>query len=190
MPTRWRVVVRGVVARRRRARGGRWVAVGTSSSSSSGSKGYGGEVGTHAGLPGEVGVEGPVARSMRLGGVHHVAVICEDLGRSLEFYCGVLGLAIQPGRQEDKLPFRGAFLDIGGGHAIHLMELPNPDPTDLAARPSHGGRDRHMCMALGDIAPLAEALEGAGVPFTMSKSGRKALFTRDPDSNTLEFFET
>eukprot|EP00976_Prorocentrum_cordatum_P098768 1191555-Prorocentrum_minimum.AAC.1 len=24
------------------------------------------------------------------------------------------------------------------------MELPNPDPTELSARPEHGGRDRHM----------------------------------------------
>lgn len=31
---------------------------------------------------------------------------------------------------------------------IHLMELPNPDPTELAARPGHGGRDRHMYAAL------------------------------------------
>jgi len=155
----------------------------------SASKGYGGEVETHASLPGEVGVEGAVAQRMRLGGVHHVAVICADLGRALDFYCGLLGLAIQPGRREDKLPFRGAFVDIGGGHAIHLMELPNPDPTDVGARPEHGGRDRHVCMALGDIAPLAEALDSAGVPYTMSKSGRKALFTRDPDCNTLEFFE-
>jgi len=35
-----------------------------------------------------------------------------------------------------------------GNDMIHLMELPNPDPTELAARPEHGGRDRHMYAAL------------------------------------------
>ncbi len=29
---------------------------------------------------------------------------------------------------------------------IHLMELPNPDPTAPEQRPEHGGRDRHICV--------------------------------------------
>ncbi|CAN1799334.1 hypothetical protein LINPERHAP1_LOCUS22074 [Linum perenne] len=55
---------------------------------------------------------------------------------------------------------------------IHLMELPNPDP--LTGRPEHGGRDRHACLAIRH-------------PYTLSKSGRPAIFTRDPDANALEF---
>jgi len=31
------------------------------------------------------------------------------------------------------------------------------------------------------------ALEKAGVPYSMSKSGRAALFCRDPDGNAIEF---
>lgn len=27
----------------------------------------------------------------------------------------------------------------------------------------------------------------AGIPYTLSKSGRPAIFTRDPDANALEF---
>ena len=67
------------------------------------------------------------------------------------------------------------------------MQLPNPD-TGIA-RPEHGGRDRHIALAVADMAALKSRLEAAGVKYTASKSGRVALFCRDPDSNTLEFVE-
>jgi choline dehydrogenase-like flavoprotein len=35
---------------------------------------------------------------------------------------------------------------------IHLMEVPNPDPTALSARPAHGGRDRHATPLQDDAA--------------------------------------
>jgi glyoxylase I family protein len=72
---------------------------------------------------------------------------------------------------------------------IHLMEVPNPDPTDLALRPAHGGRDRHACFGVDSCDQLAAALSAKGVPFTRSASGRPALFFRDPDGNTLECAE-
>lgn len=119
-------------------------------------------------------------------GVHHVALLTEDLERSLDFYQGILGLEINPDRPHSKLPYRGAWLWIGP-EMIHLMELPNPDP--LAGRPDHGGRDRHFCVGVASIDPLVEKLEAAGIPYTKSMSGRPALFFRDPDMNTLEVVE-
>lgn len=44
------------------------------------------------------------------------------------------GLDTNPDRPDDKLPYRGAWLWIGP-EMIHLMELPNPDPTERAKRP-------------------------------------------------------
>jgi len=78
-------------------------------------------------------------------GVHHVGMICKDLEKSVVFYRDVLGLPTKMDRPDDKLPFRGAWFWIGT-ESIHLMEVPNPDPTDLSLRPEHGGRDRHFCM--------------------------------------------
>ncbi|KAI8470178.1 MAG: glyoxylase family protein [Monoraphidium minutum] len=123
--------------------------------------------------------------SVVIHGVHHVALICADLEKSLEFYQGVLGLEVNPDRPHDKLPYRGAWLWIGP-EMIHLMELPNPDPSDAATRPQHGGRDRHFCIGVADIAPLVAKLDAAGIPFTKSMSGRPAVFFRDPDANVLE----
>ncbi|XP_050215531.1 glyoxylase I 4 [Mercurialis annua] len=116
--------------------------------------------------------------------VHHVGVLCENLERSLEFYQGILGLEINEARPHDKLPYRGAWLWVGS-EMIHLMELSNPDP--LTGRPEHGGRDRHTCIAIRDVSKLKVILDKAGIPYTLSKSGRPAIFTRDPDANALEF---
>ncbi|KAK6941348.1 Glyoxalase/fosfomycin resistance/dioxygenase domain [Dillenia turbinata] len=118
--------------------------------------------------------------------IHHVGILCENLERSLDFYQNILGLEINEARPHDKLPYRGAWLWVGS-EMIHLMELPNPDP--LTGRPEHGGRDRHACIAIKDVSKLKEILDKAGVPYTLSKSGRPAIFTRDPDANALEFVQ-
>ncbi len=116
--------------------------------------------------------------------LHHVSLLVADTARSLEFYGGLLGLEVDPARPD--LGFPGAWLKIGS-RQIHLLELPNPDP--VLGRPEHGGRDRHTALLVSDLRRLAERLERAGVGYRMSRSGRAALFCRDPDGNTLELIE-
>ena len=116
--------------------------------------------------------------------VVHVGLLVEDTTRSVAFYQGVLGLGLNMTRPD--LGYPGAWIQVGR-QQIHLMELPNPDPSE--GRPNHGGQDRHLALAISDIAALKQALETADVAYTMSKSGRKALFCRDPDGNALEFVE-
>jgi glyoxylase I family protein len=74
-----------------------------------------------------------------------------------------------------------------GSSQIHLMELPNPDPTE--GRPVHGGRDRHVAITINNIDILKEKLDLHNIPSTMSQSGRRALFCRDLDGNAFEFME-
>lgn len=112
---------------------------------------------------------------------HHVSLLVADTARSLDFYCGVLGLEIEPSRPE--LGFPGAWLKIGGGQ-IHLLELPNPDSN--SDRPEHGGRDRHTALQVDDFDGLRKRLDQTGIPYTLSRSGRQALFCRDPDGNAIE----
>lgn len=119
-----------------------------------------------------------------LQSILHATVIVADLQKSLGFYCDVLGLQIDPNRPD--LGYPGAWLDVGS-QQIHLMQLPNPDPT--TGRPEHGGRDRHTAFAVTDFVRLQNCLDEAGVTYTLSKSGRKAMFCRDPDGNALEFIQ-
>jgi glyoxylase I family protein len=115
---------------------------------------------------------------------HHASVIVSDTERSLGFYRDLLGMELDLNRPD--LGFPGAWLHLEGG-AIHLLQLPNPDPVE--GRPDHGGRDRHLALGVPDLDRLAQALDGAGIAYTRSRSGRRALFCRDPDGNTLELIE-
>ena len=116
--------------------------------------------------------------------IHHASLLVADTGRALAFYRDLLGLEVVADRPD--LGYPGAWLQVGG-RQIHLLELPNPDP--VAGRPAHGGRDRHLALAVTDLDGLADRLGAAGVTFTLSRSGRRALFCRDPDANALEFVE-
>lgn len=119
-----------------------------------------------------------------IGRLHHVSLLVADARTALEFYVGVLGLAADPARPD--LGYPGAWLMVGD-QQIHLLELPSPDPR--SGRPEHGGRDRHVCLSVHDVDALRAALVRHGIAYTASRSGRRALFCRDPDGNALEFVE-
>lgn len=114
----------------------------------------------------------------------HASVIVSDTQRALDFYHGVLGLVVSPGRPE--LGYPGAWLSLGD-QQLHLLEVPNPDP--VSGRPEHGGRDRHIAIGVQHLTKLKQRLDEQGLHYTSSKSGRSALFVRDPDGNTLELIE-
>lgn len=115
----------------------------------------------------------------------HAGLLVSDLARARHFYESVLGLVPSPNRPA--LPYPGEWYELGGGQQLHLMNLPNPDAD--AVRPEHGGRDRHIAFGVKDLAALRARLDAADIGCTLSKSGRAALFCRDPDGNTLEFVE-
>ncbi len=115
----------------------------------------------------------------------HAGLLVSDLGRARTFYETVVGL--QRFEKRPDLPYPGEWYDLGGGQQLHLMGLPNPDAASI--RPEHGGRDHHIALGVRNIDALKARLNAAGVQYSVSKSGRAALFCRDPDANTLEFVE-
>lgn len=115
----------------------------------------------------------------------HVSVLVTDIAKSLHFYRDVLGLQLDPRRPD--LGYPGAWLNVGV-QQIHLLELPRSGSR--GEPPAHGGRDYHTALYVSQLDALKRALEQAGTTYTLSKSGRRALFCRDPDGNALEFIET
>ncbi|SIN87041.1 glyoxylase I family protein [Sulfurivirga caldicuralii] len=121
---------------------------------------------------------------MAVIGLDHVSILVSDAEKAYAFYHKVLGLTTLP---RPNLGFPGYWLDLNDGRSLHLMQLPNP--YSGAEKPAHGGRDMHFALRVDDLAWHAEQLEQLQIPFTRSKSGRKALFFRDLDGNAVELFE-
>ena len=119
----------------------------------------------------------------KIHAIHHASIIVSDTERALAFYRDLLGIEQC---ERPHLGFPCAWLQIGD-QQIHLLELPNPDP--VTGRPDHGGRDRHIAFSVTGLDSIVEKLQEQGVPYTLSKSGRKALFCRDPDGNAVELIE-
>ena len=118
-----------------------------------------------------------------IAGIHHVSFLIADLTRARAFYEDVLGL--QRNTSRPSMSFDGVWYDVAQNQQVHLMVL-----TDVEAglqRPLHGGRDRHVAFKVSDMAQLITQLDKAGISYTLSQSGRSALFCRDPDQNALEF---
>jgi catechol 2,3-dioxygenase-like lactoylglutathione lyase family enzyme len=70
------------------------------------------------------------------GGVNHLALVCSDMKRTVEFYTGVLGMRLiktinLPGGSGQHF-----FFDMGGGNALAFFWFPDaPDPVPGVSAP-------------------------------------------------------
>lgn len=121
------------------------------------------------------------------GCLQHVGLIVNDVEQAKRFYIDVFSFSDESHLRPKTLPYPGAFMNIAHNFQIHLMQLPTVDPK--VGRPEHGGRDRHVAVTINDIDIIKDRLVARGMPYTMSQSGRRALFCRDIDGNAFEFME-
>lgn len=118
-------------------------------------------------------------------GIHHGSLIVKNTSRALQFYQRILGLTVN--RDRPDLGYPGAWLDIGD-QQIHLLEVDNPYST--SSLPKHGGRDRHLALRVRSLEEVISRLDEHDYTYSKSKSGRAALFVRDPDGNAIELIES
>ena len=83
-------------------------------------------------------------------GIFHATFLTTDMPQARAFYEGVLGL--RPDCNRPEMGFPGVWYDVGPQQQIHLMQLPSPEIG--LQRPAHGGRDRHVALAVSDLAEL------------------------------------
>lgn len=128
---------------------------------------------------------------MSLRGIHHVAIIASDYGRSKQFYVETLGLRVvaehyRAERQSYKLD-----LALPDGAQIELFSFPNPPARP--SRPEACGL-RHLAFAVDDVAAWKRQLEAAGIAVEDIRvdeyTGRLFAFFADPDGLPLELYQT
>jgi glyoxylase I family protein len=125
------------------------------------------------------------------GGVHHVALICSDIERTIDFYDGLLGFPlIEIFENRDYPGSSHLFFDIGGHNLLAFFDYPGHDHPVLVE--SLGGL-QHLALSMAD-AEWFEAkarLEEAGIPYVGPDRGAdRSLYLRGPDGEGLELLRT
>lgn len=126
----------------------------------------------------------------KLGGIHHVAIICSDYARSKTFYSKLLGLQIiaenyRPERDSWKLD-----LQLADGSRLELFSFPNSP-----ARPSSPEAQglRHLAFKINKLADYVAYLTANGVvvePVRIDEyTGKAFTFFKDPDGLPLELYQ-
>ena len=116
---------------------------------------------------------------MKIIGCLHTAIIVSDLERAEYFYSQVLGLT----KVERSLKYAGVWYQIGD-HQLHLIVDAQHQST--LSNSEKWGRNPHFALSVANLDRAKADLQNHGYSMQMSASGRKALFTQDPDGNILE----
>jgi catechol 2,3-dioxygenase-like lactoylglutathione lyase family enzyme len=116
---------------------------------------------------------------MKITSYLHTAILVSDLEKAEHFYSDILGLS----QVERSLNFEGIWYQIGD-YQIHLIVDSNFENNRHNFEKI--GRNPHLALAVDDLELAKKSLESAGFAVSLSASGRKALFTQDPDGNIIE----
>jgi len=117
-------------------------------------------------------------------GVHHVALLCGDVERTVRFYQGVLELPLtEIFENRDYQGSNHFFFDVGNGNLLAFFDLPG---LDLGPYAEVLGGLHHLAISVepGRWERLRANLEQAGVEYQM-ESGT-SLYFRDPDGARIE----
>jgi glyoxylase I family protein len=129
-------------------------------------------------------------RRLRIAGIHHVTIICQDVGRSVDFYRNLLGMRLvkQTVNEDDRGARHLFFGDEEGrpGSIVTCLEYPELDEGTVGRGSTH-----HFALAVESEEELAGwhgYLRSRGIPCTdvMDRKYFKSLYLRDPDGHIVE----
>ena len=127
---------------------------------------------------------------LHLNKVHHIAVICSDYQRSLDFYTRILGLKVLAEHYRENRDSYKTDLALGDEYVIELFSFPSPPPR--VTNPEAAGL-RHLAFEVDNIAETIAELDALGVAHeevrTDEFTGKHFLFFQDPDGLPIEVYE-
>ena len=127
---------------------------------------------------------------LHLNKVHHIAIICSDYQKSLEFYTRVLGLRVLAEHYRAERDSYKADLALDDQYVIELFSFPSPPP-----RPTHpeAAGLRHLAFEVANLNDELKELERLGVPHEVVRTdpytGKRFVFLQDPDGLPIELYE-
>lgn len=115
-------------------------------------------------------------------GMHHLALICSNIERTIEFYTQALGFPLTELFQNRDLPSSTHFFfDIGHGNFLAFFDFPELGlgPTQEALGAMH-----HVAIAVYEdqFEAIRRRLEERGIEYLE----RGSLYLRDPDGALIE----
>ena len=125
---------------------------------------------------------------MKLGTIHHVAVICSDKAAALEFYHEKLGFRVI---RENYRPERDDWkIDLAMGDCELELFIMKGHPQRLS--PEAYGL-RHLAFAVSSVEETVHELENAGIPCEPVRldayTEKPMTFFKDPDGLPIEIHE-
>ena len=127
---------------------------------------------------------------LHLNKVHHIAIICSDYQRSLDFYTYVLGLRVLAEHYREERQSYKTDLALGDDYIIELFSFPSP-PSRLT-RPEAVGL-RHLAFEVDNIDESVRELDALGINHetvrTDEYTSKRFLFFQDPDGLPIELYE-
>ena len=117
-------------------------------------------------------------------GLHHIALVCSDVERTIEFYQGVLGFPLT--EIFENRDYKGSnhfFFDIGNGNLLAFFDLPG---LDLGPYQEVLGGLHHIAISVerDRWETLRGRLEDAGVACQVESDA--SIYFTDPDGARLE----
>lgn len=127
---------------------------------------------------------------MKLNKVHHIAIICSDYRKSLDFYVKILGMSVIVENYRQERDSYKTDLALGGDYVIELFSFPNPPKRPT--RPEAAGL-RHLAFEVDDIDAAVAELDNKGINHEDIRideyTSKRFVFFQDPDGLPIEFYE-
>jgi glyoxylase I family protein len=123
-------------------------------------------------------------------GVHHVALICSDVDRTIAFYQDLLGFPLVDVRENRDYPgSTHFFFDLGHGNMLAFFDFPG---HDLPAWQETLGNLQHIAISVEPASweRLKGHLEEAGVDYVGPDRGAvNSMYFRGPDGEGIELLK-
>ncbi|WP_029063251.1 lactoylglutathione lyase [Labrenzia sp. DG1229] len=123
----------------------------------------------------------------------HTMMRVMDMEKSLEFYCGILGMQVLRRTDYPEGRFTNTFIGYGPEAEFPSLELTANWDQDASYDKGNGWG--HICIETPDVYKACEDLAVAGVPITrpagpMKNGTRVIAFCEDPDGYKVELNES